>query len=135
MYVQDLDCVFFEKAHAAGSHGVPQSFKEAFFWAKESIVLGGGEEIMSLEQRNLFVTVAFQAGLMLMQGGFGLGDPNPEGAVVFWQSSASVGHAHSIWNLGVFCLNGYSCVDNTLLLKKKTSLCRLWLACRYSRGC
>ncbi|KAJ3101916.1 hypothetical protein HDU97_000957 [Phlyctochytrium planicorne] len=100
-------CYIVMTAFASGSHGCSKSYKEALQWAFAGIEAAGGEELFKKEQESLFVTVAFQAGLMLMEGGNGLGDPNPAAAAELWKLSAEVGHGQSCWNLGIFHLNGF----------------------------
>lgn len=53
------------------------------------------------------MSASFQLGLLHMEGGKGLGDPNPAEAARFWKNSAALGHADSIFNLGIFFLNGF----------------------------
>ncbi|KAJ3328968.1 hypothetical protein HDU76_008904 [Blyttiomyces sp. JEL0837] len=100
-------CYIVMTAYASGTHGCEKSYLEAFKWAKECMENGHGPDIMAVEQKNLFVTVAFQTGLLLMEGGNGMGNPNPEAASVFWRQAALAGHGQSAWNLGIFYLNGF----------------------------
>ncbi|KAJ3116622.1 hypothetical protein HDU96_009177 [Phlyctochytrium bullatum] len=100
-------CYIVMTAYASGSHGCPKSYSEAVKWARASFAAAGGEELFRAEQENLFVTVAFQAGLMLMEGGSGLGDPNPAEAAKLWKQASEAGHGQSSWNLGIFLLNGF----------------------------
>ncbi|KAI8853427.1 hypothetical protein BC829DRAFT_9033 [Chytridium lagenaria] len=100
-------CYIVMTAFASGSHGCTKSYLEGVKWAKASIEAGGGEELFRKEQESLFVTVAFQGGLMLMEGGHGLGDPDPKAAAELWKHAAEVDHGQSCWNLGIFHLNGF----------------------------
>jgi TPR repeat protein len=101
-------CYIVMSAYASGSHGVPLSYADAIRWGRESMSYAGGPDVMAVEQPKLFITIAFQSGLMLMEGGHGLGNPNPMAAVVFWQQSANMGHGPSLWNLGIFLINGFA---------------------------
>jgi TPR repeat protein len=56
---------------------------------------------------NVYISSAFQLGIINMQGGAGLGDPNPIEALDFFKLAAVRGHPDSIFNVGVFTLNGY----------------------------
>ncbi|KAJ3215967.1 hypothetical protein HDU67_010123 [Dinochytrium kinnereticum] len=100
-------CYIVMTAFASGSHGCKKSYSEALEWARASMIAGGGDDLFRKEQEALFVTVAFQAGLMLMEGGHGLGDPSPAAAAELWKLAAEVGHGQSCWNLGIFHLNGF----------------------------
>ena len=42
-----------------------------------------------------------------MEGGYGLGDPAPDISLKYWKLSSDAGHAHSIWNSGIFYFNGF----------------------------
>lgn len=47
-----------------------------------------------------------------MEGGNGLGDPDPSKSLEFWKSSSDTGHGHSLWNAGIFYLNGFGTMQN-----------------------
>lgn len=49
-----------------------------------------------------------------MEGGHGLGDPAPEKSLEYWKVSSDAGHAHSLWNSGIFYLNGFG-VDQDII--------------------
>ncbi|KAJ1565520.1 hypothetical protein HK405_012170, partial [Cladochytrium tenue] len=100
-------CYIVMSAHAAGTHGCETSYRAAMEWAQKCIEAGHGGDVMAAEQRELFVAVAFRAGLMATEGGHGLGDPDPVAAARFWEMSARLGHAQSCWNLGIFYINGF----------------------------
>ncbi|KAJ3118540.1 hypothetical protein HK098_005908 [Nowakowskiella sp. JEL0407] len=107
--------------YAQGTHGVDKSYVTALTWFKkcieakefqqmcESVNFGIGiltkPQIEHLE--SIFLSAAFQAGLLLMEGGSGLGDPQPKLAADVWIKSAKLGHAQSAWNLSIFYLNGF----------------------------
>ena len=42
-----------------------------------------------------------------MEGGYGLGDPVPQKSLEYWKVSSDAKHAHSLWNSGIFYLNGF----------------------------
>lgn len=42
-----------------------------------------------------------------MEGGNGLGDPDPAKSLEYWKVSSGAGHAHSLWNSGIFYFNGF----------------------------
>ncbi|KAJ3235883.1 hypothetical protein HDU78_004933 [Chytriomyces hyalinus] len=104
-------CYIIMTAHASGSHKAEKSFFLALQWSSAALLCGYGTDedggAMALEQPRLYQTLLFQTGLLLMEGGFGIGDPKPDGAVAVWNSAAEQGHAQSCWNLGIFYLNGF----------------------------
>ncbi|KAI8801862.1 hypothetical protein BJ742DRAFT_778887 [Cladochytrium replicatum] len=87
-----------------GTHGLSVSYMDALTWFRRCLE---SDERLAETQPAIFVPAAFQAGLILMEGGHGLGDPQPRAAADLWARSASVGHAQSAWNLGIFYLNGW----------------------------
>jgi hypothetical protein len=42
-----------------------------------------------------------------VEGGNGLGDPDPAKSLEYWKVSSDSGHAHSLWNSGIFYFNGF----------------------------
>ena len=49
----------------------------------------------------------FKVLIILVEGGYGLGDPAPDISLKYWKLSSDAGHAHSIWNSGIFYFNGF----------------------------
>ncbi|KAJ3036184.1 hypothetical protein HDU99_010517 [Rhizoclosmatium hyalinum] len=104
-------CYILMTTYASGSHNTPKSFLEALQWSRAAIQAGFGEAddggAMAVEQPRLYQTLLFQTGLLLMEGGSGIGEPKPEGAISAWTTAAKEGHGQSTWNLGIFYLNGF----------------------------
>ncbi|KAJ3024474.1 UNVERIFIED_CONTAM: hypothetical protein HDU68_008125 [Siphonaria sp. JEL0065] len=104
-------CYILMTTYASGSHNNPKSFFDALQWSRAALQSGFGEAdnggAMAVEQPRLYQTLLFQTGLLLMEGGSGIGEPKPEGAVSSWEIAAKEGHAQSSWNLGIFYLNGF----------------------------
>ncbi|KAJ3140112.1 hypothetical protein HK100_010370 [Physocladia obscura] len=104
-------CYILMTTCASGTHGIPKSYSEALKWSRAAFQCGFGDihdgGCMAIEQPNLYQTLLFQSGLLLMEGGFGIGDPKPESAVASWTTAAKEGHPQSAWNLGIFYLNGF----------------------------
>ncbi|KAI8615635.1 hypothetical protein BC830DRAFT_1121758 [Chytriomyces sp. MP71] len=104
-------CYILMTTHASGSHKAEKNFVQALQWSRAALQSGFGDAddggAMAMEQPRLYQTVLFQTGLLLMEGGSGIGEPNPMGAVAAWRTAAEEGHAQSSWNLGIFCLNGF----------------------------
>ncbi|KAI9327983.1 hypothetical protein BDR26DRAFT_65799 [Obelidium mucronatum] len=104
-------CYILMTTYASGSHSNPKSFLDALQWSRAALQAGFGEDLdggaMAVEQPRLYQTLLFQTGLLLMEGGSGIGEPKPEGAVASWTVAAREGHAQSMWNLGIFHLNGF----------------------------
>ncbi|KAJ3347314.1 hypothetical protein HDU83_002170 [Entophlyctis luteolus] len=104
-------CYILMTAHASGSHHAEKNFTKALEWSSASLQCGFGADAdggcMALEQPRLYQTLLFQTALMMMEGGHGISDPKPEGAVALWSAAAREGHGQSAWNLGIFYLNGF----------------------------
>ncbi|KAJ3072080.1 hypothetical protein HDU98_004351 [Podochytrium sp. JEL0797] len=104
-------CYILMTTYASGSHNNPKSYLDALQWSRAAIQSGFGDAddggAMAVEQPRLYQTLLFQTGLMLMEGGSGIGEPRPEGAISSWTMASKDGHAHSTWNLGIFHLNGF----------------------------
>jgi len=105
-------------AHAAGTHSLQKSYKTALDYF--AMCLNTSKIFLSnIDSKNLMnnpedqqkyrllASAAFQGGLIALEGGHGLGDPNPVKAVEFWKVASSLGHAQSMFNLGVLMLNGW----------------------------
>jgi TPR repeat protein len=60
----------------AATTNVPD-FKGALEWGLRCIEVAGGEAIMAVEQKDLLLAVLFRLGLVMMEGGNGIGDPDP----------------------------------------------------------
>ena len=86
-----------------GSNGNMKSYSKAMEWAQICL----SDSFLKEFSPKLFITVHWHAGLLYMEGGFDLGDPKPEKSILHWEQSAALGHAHSLWNMGVFYLNGF----------------------------
>ncbi|KAJ1535557.1 hypothetical protein HK096_002341 [Nowakowskiella sp. JEL0078] len=119
-------CYIVGTCYVQGTHGVAKSYVDALAWFRKciesktfqnlakSVDLGVGsltKEQME-QQESIFLSAAFQAGLLLMEGGHGLGDPQPKASADVWTKSAGLGHAQSAWNLGIFYLNGFGVERN-----------------------
>ncbi|TPX45143.1 hypothetical protein SeLEV6574_g04064 [Synchytrium endobioticum] len=64
--------------------------------------------------RVLYVSAAWQAGLILLQGGHGLGDPAPERALTYWKLSGGQGHPASMFNIGLLMMNSWGTADRNI---------------------
>jgi TPR repeat protein len=51
--------------------------------------------------------VCFQLGLIAMESSGGSGAPDPIEAARYWTLAADLGHTPSLWNLGIFHMNGF----------------------------
>ncbi|KAI9202864.1 uncharacterized protein BJ171DRAFT_512400 [Polychytrium aggregatum] len=97
-------CYIVGTVHVQGTHGASKSYSAGLEWFNRCIV---SDPFLADTQPNIFVAAAFQSGLLLMEGGNGLGDPDPARAAGFWQKTSKMGHPQSAWNLGIFYLNGF----------------------------
>lgn len=55
----------------------------------------------------IFVAAAFQAGLLCLEGGHGLGEADPAKALSYWRYSIEAGHPSSMFNAAILFLNGF----------------------------
>lgn len=95
---------FLMAAHCQGSHGLEKSYAKALEWAAARLF---GIETLEETMPSVYTLAHWQAGLMWMEGSFGLDDPQPAKAADHWTRSGLKGHGPSLWNLGVFALNGF----------------------------
>ena len=56
---------------------------------------------------NVYLAAAFQAGLLCLEGGHGLGEADPGKALSYWRYSIENAHPPSMFNAAILFLNGY----------------------------
>ncbi|KAJ3396735.1 hypothetical protein HDU92_002101 [Lobulomyces angularis] len=96
-------CYVVATTYLHGTHGVSQDYVEAVKFFKKVY------ETVNIHKTlpNIYISASFQLGLMFMEGGHGLGDPNPKESLIYWKLSGMAGHPDSIFNIGVFYLNAF----------------------------
>ncbi|KXS16728.1 hypothetical protein M427DRAFT_55353 [Gonapodya prolifera JEL478] len=89
--------------------GAEPNFKEALRWMDRAVF---GVEDLRETRPELFKDACFNAGLMCLQGGFGIGEGNPQMAMEYWKHSVALGHPQSCYNTAVLLLNGPGLLAN-----------------------
>jgi hypothetical protein len=102
-------CYLLMSVFVHGSHGQQKSYKQALFWANKGLE---NEKQLELVDTSLLIELRWQSGLLCMEGGFDLGDPQPSASLSHWSVSGKLGHSQSIWNSGLFYLNGFGTSQN-----------------------
>ncbi|KAJ3090453.1 hypothetical protein HK102_003705 [Quaeritorhiza haematococci] len=144
-------CYIVGTAFVRGDHGVPKSYSKGLEWfercaeeydrvfppSSDSTSVSTGSRTASsppssssayasapgAPQRSIVTSAHFHAGLILMEGGLGVGDPDPAAAARHFQKAADYDHPDATYNLGIFYLNGYGVsidVGHALNLIKKS---------------
>ncbi|TPX31840.1 hypothetical protein SmJEL517_g04935 [Synchytrium microbalum] len=80
------------------------SYPDAIVWWTNCL---NYDDHLADHSRALYVSAAWQAGLLLLKGGDKLGDPAPEKALTYWKISGSQGHPPSMYNIGLLLMNGW----------------------------
>ena len=115
-------CYIVMSACIHGTNGSEKSYVQALNWAEKALA----DPKLKNHSPKLFIAIHWQAGLVFMEGEHGLGTPQPQKAVEHWEQSGSLDHPHSLWNLGIFHLNGFGVIQDVekgiSLIKKGMAL-------------
>ncbi|KAJ3334528.1 hypothetical protein HDU93_007812, partial [Gonapodya sp. JEL0774] len=84
-------------------------FKEAVRWLDRAIF---GVEDLKATRPDMYKDACFSAGIMWLQGGYGLGEGNAKMAIEYFKHSVAMGHPPSCYNTAVILLNGPGLLAN-----------------------
>ncbi|KAI9029275.1 hypothetical protein DFJ74DRAFT_657655 [Hyaloraphidium curvatum] len=84
-----------------GNAGEPD-YPMALHWFDKAVAMPGARE----RSRELYVSAAFQAGLLCFEGGHGLGPADPAKALSYWRYAIEGGSPQAMYNAAVLFLNG-----------------------------
>lgn len=101
MYV--LGGLYQQGLELASGESEQPNYPLAVQWFDRVVATPGSKEL----NQDIYVAGAFQAGLLCMEGGHGLGEPDPAKALVYWRYSIEMGHPPSMYNAAVLFLNGH----------------------------